>query len=72
MDLSSFALIETAPRDGTKVIVACEERPDFGMHLMGWSKANNRWEGWAFALLRRVPTWWDVSLPQPTHWTVAS
>lgn len=72
MDLSSFEPIESAPRDGTKVIVVCERRPEFGAHLMGWSNARNRWEGIAFALMRKVPTWWDESQPQPTHFKLAN
>lgn len=68
MDLSDFEPIETAPRDGTKVLVACDAHPEFGAHLMGWSKARTRWEGWAFALMRKVPTLWDEVQPQPTHW----
>lgn len=67
MDLSEFKPIEMAPRDGTAVIVACDEHPEFGAHLMGWSSANRRWEGQAFALLRKVPAWWDEQQPQPTH-----
>lgn len=72
MDLSNFEPIESAPLDGTKVIVACEGHPEFGAHLMGWSKIHRRWEGWAFALMRKVPTWWDESQPQPTHWKPAN
>lgn len=68
MDLTSYNLIESAPRDGTPVILVCESHPEFGAHVMAWSKANNRWEGWAFAIARRVKTWWDVAQPQPTHW----
>lgn len=72
MDLSNFEPIESAPRDGTSVIVACEGHPEFGAHLMGWSNAHRRWEGWAFALMRKVPTWWDETQPQPTHWKHAN
>ncbi len=72
MDLNNFEPIESAPRDGTKVFVACEGRPEFGAHLMGWSKARRRWEGLAFALLRKVPSWWDESQPQPTHFKRAN
>ena len=71
MDLSSFTPIETPPRDGTKVLIVCEKHPEFGAHLMGWSQARRRWEGWAFALMRKVPTWWDESRPQPSHWKPA-
>jgi len=67
MDLSTFDPIDAAPRDGTPVIVACERHPEFGQHVMGWSSANRRWEGRAFALLGKLPTWWDESQPQPTH-----
>lgn len=72
MDLSNFEPIESAPLDGTTVIIAREGHPEFGAHLMGWSNANSRWEGWAFALMRKVPTWWDESQPQPTHWKHAN
>ena len=71
MNMSDFAPIESAPRDGTKVIVACEGHPEFGVHVMGWSSANRRWEGQVFALMRKVPTWWDESQPQPTHFKLA-
>lgn len=27
---------------------------------------------WAFALMRKVPTWWDETQPQPTHWKHAN
>ena len=69
MDPSNFEPIESAPRDGTPVLLRCEQHPEFGVHLMGWSGKNHRWEGWAFALLRRMPVWWDDAQPQPTHWT---
>ncbi|MBV7542209.1 hypothetical protein [Acidovorax sp. sic0104] len=59
MDLNEFEPIERAPRDGTPVILACEGHPEFGSQLMAWSGANRRWEGHAFALLRKVPSWWD-------------
>ena len=68
MDLSSFSTIASAPLDGTPVLVACDKHPEFGVHLMGWSKQAKRWEGWAFAVVRKVRTWWDEAQPQPTHW----
>lgn len=72
MDLTDFEPIENAPRDGTRVIVACEGHPEFGAHTMRWSNARHRWEGQAFALMRKVPSWWDESQPQPTHFKSAS
>lgn len=72
MDLSNFAPIKSAPRDGSIVLITCQDHPEFGVHLMGWSKAHSRWEGWALTLMRRVPTWWDESQPQPTHWKHAN
>ncbi|TXH00081.1 MAG: hypothetical protein E6R08_01190 [Nevskiaceae bacterium] len=68
MDLTDFNQIATAPLDGTPVFVACEQHPEFGVHVMEWSKRNNRWEGWAYATVRKVRTWWDEAQPQPTHW----
>lgn len=71
MDLSTFRRIESAPLDGTPVQLVCERHPEFGVHVMAWSTANRRWEGWAFAMVRKVRTWWDVAQPQPTHWKPA-
>ncbi len=67
MSVEGFLPIEQAPRDGTPVLVTCESHPEFGTHLMMWSKKNSRWEGWAFAVVRKVRTWWDETQPQPTH-----
>ena len=72
MDLSDFEPIESAPQDGTPVILACDAHPEFGAHVMAWSTANKRWEGWAFGVVRKVKTWWDVGQPQPTHWKAAA
>lgn len=72
MDLSTFFPIDTAPRDGTPVILICDTHPEFGAHVMAWSKSRKRWEGWALALVRKVRTWWDESQPQPTHWKPVS
>lgn len=65
---STYSTIESAPRDGTPVMLACDGHPEFDVHLMGWSKAKRRWEGQAFTVMRKVETWWDEKEPQPTHW----
>jgi hypothetical protein len=67
MSLEGFLPIDEAPRDGTPVLLACETNPELGTHLMMWSSKNKRWEGWAFAVVRKVRTWWDEAQPQPTH-----
>lgn len=72
MDLTDFEPIERAPRDGTLVIVACDGHPEFGAHVMGWSNANRRWEGQVFTVMRKVPSWWDESQPQPTHFKLVN
>ena len=72
MDLTDFEPIERAPYDGTLVIVVCDRHPEFGEHVMGWSSANRRWEGQVFALMRKMPSWWDESQPQPTHFKLAN
>lgn len=35
--------------------------------MMMWSSKNKRWEGWSFAVVRKVRTWWHEAQPQPTH-----
>lgn len=60
--------IETAPRDGTVVHLKCESRPDFSQQVMYWDNNRGWWAGYAFALMRRVSTYWDPEAPQPTHW----
>lgn len=40
-------------------------------HLMGCSNARNRWKGLPFALMRKVPSWWDESEPLPTYFKIA-
>lgn len=72
MDLTEFEPIESAPRDGTLVVLACYGHPEFGAHVMGWSRVNCRWEGRVFALMRKVPSWWDESQPQPTHYKIVN
>jgi len=57
--------IDTAPRDGTPVIVS---HPKLGAHLMAWNNKNNRWEGKHFAPMGVINTWWDENAEQPTHW----
>jgi len=66
-NLAGFLPIEKAPRDGTLVILVSEGHPEFGAQVMGWSHTRCRWEGQAFALMLKVPTWWDEFQPQPTH-----
>lgn len=60
--------IESAPRDGTPVQLKCETHPEYGEHLMYWDARRRRWAGYAFAVMRRVDTWWDEEAAQPTHW----
>jgi hypothetical protein len=60
--------IDTAPRDGSLVMLSCESRPDVGEHCMAWNLDTNRWEGISFAVMRSVPTYWDESEVPVTHW----
>lgn len=60
--------IASVPKDGTIVWLKCEHKPEYGNHLMEWSKRRKRWEGTVFAPCRRIKTWWDEDVEQPTHW----
>lgn len=42
MDLSNFEPIESAPRDGTSVIVACEGHPEFVKESLGLCTPHDR------------------------------
>lgn len=66
-----FEPIETAPKDGTIVVLTCQSKPEFGEHVMAWSKSRNRWEGMHFGYIGSTPTYWDTEIEQPTHWRPA-
>lgn len=63
--------IDTAPLDGTPVIVLNADHPEFGEHMMMWSKIRKRWEGKSFTPMGIRETWWGLEFPQPTHWRSA-
>lgn len=59
---SEWKPIETAPRDGTRILLSCPEEMDAGHH---WTSADGKrsrwvWNGWP----KYEPTKW-MPLPQP-------
>ena len=66
MSESEWNTIDSAPKDGTTILLMCFGEPQFGEHALFWR--NGRWEGIAFAVLGVVTTIWDQDKPQPTHW----
>lgn len=63
----SLKPIESAPRDGTPVLLSAESKPEYGEHLMYWSVRSKRWECKVFAPLRSTTGWWDEAASPPTH-----
>ncbi|WP_194723941.1 hypothetical protein [Noviherbaspirillum malthae] len=46
--------IVDAPLDGTPVILRAETNPEYGEHLMRWSKRNKRWECKVYVEIRKI------------------
>lgn len=66
---NDWQAMDTAPKDGHLVFLKNEHHPEWGEHLMSWSKRRNLWEGLAFPILGgpRI-VFWDATAEQPTHW----
>ncbi len=60
-------LIAEAPMDGTFVYLRCDTHPEYGEHLMCWSRLNKRWECQLFAPMGARIGWWDETCEPPTH-----
>ena len=58
--------IETAPKDGTPVILRDEKEECKA--AMRWVKSHKRWEGQYIGIMGPIRIMWDESYCKPTHW----
>lgn len=66
--VSAWQPIETAPRDGTIVLLRHALRKDWKPQAMAWNAKTKQWEGMGFSMMRSFRTAWDKEAIQPDQW----
>lgn len=60
---AEYQPIETAPKDGTSIIVTDMKHGD---HLMFWK--DGVWQGKHYGIIGPIRIYWDESVSPLTHW----